>query len=456
MPRNKYQGRNQTKPKTGKELPMKIERSSRMTTDATLTLGEFRRKCCLLFLVAAMLATVGAVASPHANEGLTRISDALPDNIIVVTNTNDSGPGSLRVALEVAQDGDTIDATGVSGTILLTSGELRITHNVTINGPGANHLAVDGNGQSRVFYKPGWSATVSGLTIRNGHVTNDSGGGIDNEGGALTLSDCIVTGNSAYYGGGISNYAWNAVVATLTLINSTVRGNSAYSGGGILNGTFNGGASVTISNSTINGNSADFGGGITSGAGGSNGPSTLVTINNSTISGNSAGDGGGLYNSASPRSNALVGVNNSTISGNSASGNGGGIYNHGFLKLGSTVLHAGSSGEDIFNDAGAVSSLGYNVSSDDGGGYLIGPGDQINIDPMLGPLRDNGGPTFTHALLPGSPAINAGPSFTTPAFFDQRGPGFARVVNGRIDIGSFEVQKATPTTRTRPIPAPRL
>ena len=70
---------------------------------------------------------------------------------------------------------------------------------------------------------------------------------------------------------------------------------------------------------------------------------------------------------------------------------------------------------------------------------------------MLGPLQDNGGPTFTHALLPGSPAINAGdPSFTPPPFYDQRGPGFDRVVNGRIDIGSFEVQGPTPT----PTPTP--
>jgi len=88
-----------------------------------------------------------------------------------------------------------------------------------------------------------------------------------------------------------------------------------------------------------------------------------------------------------------------------------------------------------------VISLGYNVSSDDGGGYLNGPGDQINTDAMLGILQDNGGPTFTHALLPGSPAIDAtDPNFTPPPFFDQRRLGFDRVVNGRIDVGSFEVQ----------------
>ena len=431
---------------------MKIERSGRIKADATVRLAQFRRIRCLLVLLPILVAMAGVFAESSTDQKSKRIGDSSLANIIVVTNTNDSGAGSLRDALAIASDGDTIDATGVFGTILLTSGQLQITHNVTISGPGANHLAVDGNGQSRVFYKSGWNSTVSGLTIRNGHVTNDFGGGIFNYGGALTLSNCTVIGNSAYYGGGISNYnSGDSGIATLTLTNSTLSGNSAYSGGGIFNSMFGGGAAVTISNSTISGNSADFGGGIKSGGGGPNGPSAFVTISNSTISGNSAGNGGGIYNSPSPRSRAEVGVNNSTISDNSTTGNGGGIYNHGFLELTSTILNAGSSGQNIFNDAGAVSSLGYNVSSDDGGGYLMATGDQINTDPMLGPLQDNGGPTFTHVLLPGSSAINAGdPGFSPPPFFDQRGPGFDRVVNGRVDIGSFEVQGPTPTPTATP------
>ena len=89
------------------------------------------------------------------------------------------------------------------------------------------------------------------------------------------------------------------------------------------------------------------------------------------------------------------------------------------------ILNAGSSGGNIFNSGGTVISLGYNVSSDDGGGFLTDPGDQINTDPMLGPLQANGGPTFTHALLPGSPAIDAGnPNFTPAPFYDQRGHGY--------------------------------
>ena len=122
----------------------------------------------------------------------------------------------------------------------------------------------------------------------------------------------------------------------------------------------------------------------------------------------------------------------------------------GDLELGNTILKAGASGANIFNSGGTVTSHGYNVCSDNGSGFLNGPGDQINTDPMLGPLQDNGGPTLTHALLPGSPAIDAGdPNFTPPPYYDQRGPGFVRVFNGRIDVGSFEVQP-TPT----PTPTP--
>lgn len=107
-------------------------------------------------------------------------------------------------------------------------------------------------------------------------------------------------------------------------------------------------------------------------------------------------------------------------------------------------MKTGASGENIFN-GGDVISNGYNLSNDDGGGVLTAIGDQINTDPMLGPLQDNGGPIFTHELLSGSPAIDAGdPNFTPPPDYDQRGSAYNRVVNGRVDIGAFEVQTVTP------------
>jgi hypothetical protein len=145
-----------------------------------------------------------------------------------------------------------------------------------------------------------------------------------------------------------------------------------------------------------------------------------------------------------------VQISNCTLNDNEGQG-GSGIYNsnlfEGFVigdatvEIGNTILSAFPGGASISNDSGAVTSLGYNLSTDGGGGALTNATDQINTDPMLGPLQDNGGPTFTHALLPGSPAIDAGdPNFIPPPDFDQRGPGFPRVVNGRIDIGALEVQ----------------
>jgi hypothetical protein len=171
--------------------------------------------------------------------------------------------------------------------------------------------------------------------------------------------------------------------------------------------------------------------------------------------------GGGIYSSGGT-------ISNCTISDNIVLffGNGGGICNGGTLEIGNTILNreAGSA-ENIFNNGGTITSAGYNVSNDDGGGYLNGPGDLINTDPLLGPLQDNGGPTFTYALLPGSPAIDAGdPSFTPPPWYDQRGPDFYRLRNDRIDIGSFELQEGpavtptptpTPTPTATPTPTPR-
>jgi len=205
-------------------------------------------------------------------------------------------------------------------------------------------------------------------------------------------------------------------------------------GGGIVNG-----GTMTIQDSTISGNTAlggDLQGGEGGGISGNNN-----TITNSTITGNSALHGGGLAGGGN--------ITHTTFSTNSAIRDGGALYLTSSLELGNTILKAGTSGANIFNNGGSLITHGYNVCSDDGSGLLNGPGDQINTDPMLGPLQNNGGPTLTHALLPGSPAIDTGdPDFTPPPFFDQRGPGFVRVFNGRIDVGSFEVQPTPTPTAT--------
>lgn len=208
-------------------------------------------------------------------------------------------------------------------------------------------------------------------------------------------------------------------------------------------GVYNGGT-LNIVNSTISGNTAN-----TEGAGVYN-PVTL-TISNSTFSDNSSQIAGAVFNTGS-----LV-ITNSTITNNTSMFLAGGVVNLNNFQIGNTILNEGPASANIYNNSSdVVMSLGYNLSSDDAFGILTGPGDQIRTDPKLGPLQNNGGHTLTHALLPGSPAIDAGdPSFTPPPSFDQRGPGFLRIVDGRIDKGSFEIQSGSTATPT-PTATPRL
>jgi len=352
---------------------------------------------------------------------LCALATSAHGNIITVANTNDSGPGSLRQALADANDGDTIafDPALKGQTVTLTSGELLINKNITISGPGANLLAVSRAAKAafRIFHvTPDHTVTIEGLMISNGSVLNGFGGGILNDQSALTMDSCALTGNSALgqqgFGGGIfSNGSGAGGAASLTITNSALSENAATNGGAIENDGASGMANLTLSNSTLSGNSAN---GIFS-----DGTANII-IANSTLSENDA-----------------VGI--SILSG--------------MLDIGNTILRAAASGVNLnIGKPATVTSHGYNVSSDDGGGFLTGPGDQTNTDPLLGPLQDNGGPTSTHALLPGSPAIDAGnPNFTPPPFYDQRGANFWRVRDGRIDVGSFEVQAGTTPT---PSPTP--
>jgi hypothetical protein len=445
--------------------------------------------------------------------------------LVTVTNTNDNGPGSLRQVLTDAQDEDIINfATALHGqTIGLTSSELEINKNITINGPGPNTVSASrsSNAPFRIFHvMPGHNVTIQGLTISGGSVGfGEIGGGILNDHATLVLQDCSLEFNySAEGGGAICNDGSNGS-ATLSILHSTISDNFSPVAAGILNDGDQGSATLTMRNSFVNDNQStngsppyDFGsaGGIANsgvmtivnstisgnlasneaggiinagtlniisstisnnragffgnnnwpGRGGGISSGGSLTISNSTISGNTAagnsfkgpGYGGGVFNYAG----STATLNNSTFSGN-GSNFGGGICNNGSAEVQNTIFNAGASGENIFNAGGIVTSDGYNISSDGGGGLLNGPGDQINTNPLLSPLQDNGGRTLTHALLPGSPAIDAGnPSFTPPPFYDQRGTRFLRVYNGRLDVGSFEVQPPPPPLpASRPRPTPR-
>ena len=414
---------------------------------------------------------------------------------ITVTNTNDSGPGSLRQALIDAQDGDTI-AFDLSfpATISLTSGELVINKNISLIGPGANLLTIaraQGAPTFRIFHvSPSHTVTIQGLTISNGSGLGfNRGAGIWNDHSNLAVDNCVVTGNALdrqVDGGGISNDGGFSGSASLTINNSMIAGNNLGAsgtvnfGGGIYNFGLGGNATLTINNSTISGNRSFQGGGLFS-DGGVPGSIAVVTVNNSTFSGNYADQfAGGIMNEGNEGGEATVTVTNSTFAGNSSCNCNffaGAIFNDGntqpggaMLEMSNTIFKGGlENPRNIDNQGGVVVSGGYNLTNDagvlnsnGGSGGFNGPGDQLDTEPMLGPLQDNGGPTFTHALLLGSPAVDAGdPNFTPPPFFDQRGPGFNRVVNGRIDKGSFEVQfSPTPTptpsatATTTPTPTP--
>jgi hypothetical protein len=382
---------------------------------------------------------------------------------LLVFNNNDSGDGSLRHAILLNNadfgGGDTIVFTNVSGTILLTSGELLVTAYVTILGPGPGNLSVIVGGPGRAFHISGTNnpvnAFISGLTIAGG---NGAPGCVYNDHATLTLSNCVVTASPT--GGIYNDGSVSSIGATLHVVACTVSNNSVYGeGGGISNLGYLGNASVTVSASTICGNGAvgsdSVGGGISNNG---NDGFASTGIGDSTISGNSADEGGGIWNTGagSGTGRGILNIDNTTFSGNTASISGGGIFNNtgdGFtlVTLENTILNAGASGANLTTDGSrSIVTYGYNLCSDSGAGFLTNATDRINTDPLLGPLADNGGPTPTHAPLPGSPAIDKGKN-SFGATTDQRGeprpfdfPSIANAAGGDgSDIGAVEIGRPT-------------
>ncbi len=338
-----------------------------------------------------------------------------------VTNCNDSGAGSLRAAVASAASGDAIgfDLSPACSTITLTSGEVEIANSVTISGPGANVLAVSGGNASRVFQvDSGVTANISGLTIENGQIEGD-----------LTPG-----------GSGILNSG------TLTLSNSTVADNvNGGGGGGIANG-----GDLTIIDSTVAGNSALGVGDGDAGSGGGIGNQGNLTVSNSTISGNTGLAGGGIFNLANFGAN--LSITNSTVVGNTATDggdSGGGVYDGGDGGPGGAILKATIVAENFGGDCSAeITNGGYDID-DDGTCGFTGTGSLSNsstLDNTLGPLQNDGGPTETMALLPGSPAIAQVPASDCPST-DQRGDFRGDPCDiGAYDTDTFAVQVITFTS----------
>jgi CSLREA domain-containing protein len=372
-----------------------------------------------LFLTAALLAGLALSILPVSHAADITVTTLDDEN-----GTCATGNGcSLREAIAEATADQEIDF-NVAGTIILTNGELTINKNLTITGPGADSLSISGNDSYRVFNIASSKAvTITGITIRDGKVSDDTGGGISNA-GTLTLDNCIVSDNNAPNVGGIIISAGG----TLTLANCTVSGNTATNNtGGIGNeGT------LTLNNSTVYSNTA------TNNIGGIGNIGTL-TLNNSTVSGNTAsGNGGGIGNYE-----GMVNISNSTLYSNTAT-SGGGIYNDaGIVGVKNTIV-ANNTGD---NCSGTITNNGYNIDSGTSCGWGSASGSMSNTDPKLDNLADNGGPTWTHALLLGSPAINEIPYQTngcgTDYTTDQRGYDRPHPAGGSCDIGAFELYTVT-------------
>jgi predicted outer membrane repeat protein len=452
----------------------------------------------IVVLGLAALVTVGAGNRPARAATNRFVATGGSD-----TNNDCSNQGSpcatIQHAVTQAASGDTINVAAGTYHENVTFFGMTLGMPLTIQGAGAGSTTVDGGNAAPVFTVGGANLTLSDLTITNGNGNNavvnsqDAGGGITIAGlTAATVMRCTITGNTSTQvagnngrGGGIFS------AGTLTVMDSTITNNSAdATGGGIFgdigttativrctvsgnnaslsgSGIYTNQGTLSLTDSTVSGNTAqNFGGGIYCNKG-------TLSLTRTTVSGNSAatGFGGGIYNNKGP----TVSLTNSTISGNSANqGLGGGIYNNGStvtiantsisgnsaavnsgggIYLGGTSLNltntiiAGSTGGDCLNQGGTLATNSHNLIQDGSCSPML------SGDPKLGALQNNGGPTFTQALLAGSPAIDAGDdsvlgpplSLTT----DQRGPGFPRKSGSHVDIGAYEVQQAAgPTFNT--------
>jgi CSLREA domain-containing protein len=473
---------------------------------------------CLSAFVCWFLSGAFAQAATFTVNSPLDVADANPGNGICETAPG-NGTCTLRAAIQETNALSGADAiTLPPNTYVLTIvGELAITSRLTITGSGASTTIIDGNRSVRpnsrvLVVGSGIIVNITGVTIRNGGTTavgggifnggtltltnstvsgnaaaND-GGGIFNNGGIVTLVNSVVSGNNAGVdGGGIRNDPGG----TVTLTNSTVSGNTAGDDAG---GIHNVGGTLTLTNSMVSGNdSGDDGGGIRNsgttnlfsstiannraglnsspnnlGGGGVHNFGGTLTLTNSTVSGNVARtDGGGIFNeTGTVNSFSSTIANNRADANSNGSGIGGGVFNlsqqGATFNFKNTIIannQVGSNPNNIRDCAGTLTSQGYNlIRIRPQGECNVAPvtGDLFSSDPLLGPLQNNGGSTQTHALLAGSPAIDAGnpnvgcvDSTGTPLPTDQR--GLLRAFDGNgdnsavCDIGAFELNEPHPS-----------
>jgi hypothetical protein len=382
----------------------------------------------------------------------SNVLDAAAENQVsplIVTTEEDADDGdysfhdlSLREAIALAETvaypgADTIVFAKWVESIALDNNGLDVGDDVSIVGPGLDKLTVDAQSATEVFsIESGVTATLRGITISGGLAEAIyRAGGVTANNATVTLDRVRVTGNySVFYSAGIS-----AIGGSLTLLNSTVDGNYGdYHGGVSASGA------LTVRGSTISGNvGVDGAGGIAFSG------SQALLIANSTISGNSGNLAGGLSITGSG-THAIV---NSTITNNVSSYSGGlaASGSSAVVTVHNTIIAENRLTDDSPNDILLSSLASFHANSahnligfdpndyfPDGNDNIIG--NSSPIDPLLAPLADNGGPTWTHLLLEGSDAIDGGDDDLAEDYelaFDQRGLG--RLLLDHVDIGAVEM-----------------
>ncbi len=425
--------------------------------------------------------TLAALPGP---DGQTSLREA-----VCAANTN-AGPDTITFSVN-----GTFALTGAANEDNGGAGDLDIKQSLAVNGNGVANTIIDGSGIERIFdVFPSAASTfdISNLTLQNGDtratsfkeggaiylhnnvtttidnsriVNNFSGanGAIENR-GTLTINNSVISNNQtiptsgSVTGGGIHN------AGSLTINNTTISNNSVRGEGGGIFITVASGVTANITNSTISGNTASVtGGGLGNGGGiSTTGNQGTINITNSTVSGNRAdNNGGGAFWVTPGGSTGNVTLTNVTISNNTAdndnngAGAGGGFaQSASAVTLRNTVVAGNFNSTSAVRDdisGAAVASSAYNLIGDGTGSSGLVNGVNNNqvgsgaspINPLLGALANNGGPTETHALLGGSPAVNTGNNAVCPAT-DQR--GIARPSAGICDIGSFELNLLVTTT----------
>ena len=397
----------------------------------------------------------------------------------IVTNLNDTAPNgctpadcTLREAITDANASPGPDnilfATGLNGTVPLTPGfgQLVITTDINIDGPGARAVSVSGEDANRVFLVTGvgTNARIEGLTITNGNaqlldtLLGDGGGVLNVGGSTLTLVEVNVSGNTATsLGGGVATRSLLGTTSTTYITRSLISDNNALAGGGGISNIATAGiissAVTTVTNSTVTLNNTVAEAGGVSNVGGT------VNLINDTISHNSSTlTGGGVVNVAGVLGLGVTYLRNTIVAYNNAVVVGGilnlsddvlGIFN----SLGNNLIGNNLNAEVSFQASVFVGGFPQpNVNADLVGSISVGT---TVIDPRLGALQNNGGPTDTRAVLAGSPAINRGnncvgtdtcatdPSPNTlpeALLTDQRSTGFPRINNFIVEIGAYELQ----------------